>query len=221
MLTMLRASGVKVPDFQLAVPPGAEINLSTIKYPVMVRSRFNPSIRSRKVRLEKELVKAVEKLESDCQHSAIIESCVSGNDIRVAIVGNEILECLPLVERLKGGEKICPAAISETRAESIRRCAMQAYRITGCRDYARIDLRFPRGARKPIVKQIVWDNVLARRGTFLHAAEVAGYTLAQLTHRIIDEALFRYGLAADLRVETEDDGADDSTIDVDKRIVAK
>ncbi len=221
MLTMLQGAGIKVPDSYLAVAPGAETELAKIKFPVMVRSRFNPSIKSTKVRSQRALIKAVERLESDCKHSAIIESCVSGNDVRVAIVGNETLECLPIVERLKGGQKICPAAISKSRAQKIRECAMKAYRITGCRDYARIDLRFPRGAKEPVVKQVVWDNVLAKRGTFLHAAGIAGYTLPQLMHRIVEEALFRYGLAADLRVETEDNNADDSTIDVGKRMVAK
>ena len=222
MLTTLKSAGVRVADFRLAVAPGKSWDISKIEYPVMVRSRYPSKIKSRKVRSEKDLIAAVNRLEKQCPQSALVEACVSGTDLRVSIIGNESLECLPIVERDKNGAKICPASLSDKKANAVRETAMRVYHIIGCRDYARIDLRMPKGARLPVVKRVVWDNVLAKRGSLLRSAEVAEYSFTHLMYRIVEEALLRYGLRADLSQDAErvDLEAELSTIDDDKRIVA-
>jgi D-alanine-D-alanine ligase len=220
MLTLLSSSGIRVPKFRLAVEPGKPADYTKVEHPLVIRSRFDPSV-SHKVRSREQLERVVAEMEGSYPHSALIEAYVSGRDIRVSILGNETLECLPLLERVKAGTKICPAALTDRRADRIREYAMRVYRLTGCRDYARIDLRIPKRSRKPIVRRVTWDNLLAQRGSFVRSAEVAGYSYQQLLHRIVDEALLRYGLKPDLRADITGLDFNDSNVDADKRVVAR
>ena len=125
---------------------------------------------------------------------ALIEEYVEGRDIRVSLLGNETIECLPLLERMSTrGRKLCPAPIDDALAERIRECAYNAYAAVGCRDYGRIDIRLSKSSGAPKVVGVNWADIFARRGSFVRSAEAAGYSFADLMHRIVHDASRRYG----------------------------
>jgi D-alanine-D-alanine ligase len=127
---------------------------------------------------------------------AMVEEAVEGRDIRVSLLGNETIECLPLLERRGRGRKVVPAPLDNELADRIRWCAFNAYIVAGCRDYARVDLRVPTRGAEPIVVGVQWAGVLVRAGSFVLSAEAAGYSLNSLMHRIVYEASLRYGTSA-------------------------
>ncbi len=99
----------------------------------------------------------------------LIESYINGREFNVGIIELPELHCLPVAEvefQTTSGLKWpivtyegkwaagsaadratpvrCPAVIEPQLADSIREVAIGAYRATGCRDYARVDLRIDR-----------------------------------------------------------------------------
>ena len=108
------------------------------------------------------------------------------------LLGNQTLECLPLLEYAQGpGGKIVPAPLREDIAERVRACANDAFRAAGCRDFARVDLRIPTYG-EPVVIDVQWYDLFAGKGSFVLAAEARGLTFAQLMRRIVEEAARRY-----------------------------
>jgi D-alanine-D-alanine ligase len=122
----------------------------------------------------------------------VVETLIRGRRINVALLGNHVLECLPLVERLPGGGgQTCPAQLDEADVNRIRAVAHKAFWAAGCRDYARIDIRLSI-ADEPVVIDVKSVDLFARQGAFLTAAQAAGYGFGDVTRRILTEAARRY-----------------------------
>jgi D-alanine-D-alanine ligase len=83
----------------------------------------------------------------------------------------------------------CPADIDDTLAEKIRRVARQAYKVMGCRDYARVDLRLHHG--EPYVLEVNPNPCLSPDSGFPNAARVAGYDYPAMVARIARWAWWR------------------------------
>lgn len=189
LLTLLDDALVTVPRHRSASDPMEFVDLD---FPLSVCPRYEPDAPAIVVRNRERLQKAIRAIRRGHGQPAVVEEIVRGRRILASVVGNEILEVLPLVE-IEGdeGRKSCPAELDEGQAERIRECARTAFRAAGCRDYARIDLRVtPFG--EPYVLDIRWVDLFDRRGAFVLAAESAGYTFAALMRRIVDEAARRY-----------------------------
>ena len=192
LLTLLSNADIAVPQFVLSSAMAATIN--NLEYPVSVRARREPDESSIKVRNFAELEAAVEQVQQSTGLPALLEERIAGREIRVCLIGNGELECLPILERrpTRQPRKQCPAKLDDSDADRLRETAFKAFNASGCRDYARIDLRLTDDGQ-PIVIDVKWDGVLIPRGSFARAAEAAGYSYARLLHRIIDTAAVRYG----------------------------
>lgn len=194
LLSLLQDAGINVPRFALANAASATIN--SLEFPISVKHRHDPDIRSIRVRNHKALEKAAGKVMQASLKPALLEEKTRGRGFRVSLIGNEQLECLPLLElgSATGESKSCPAELDDSTADLIREIAYNAFKASGCRDYARVDVRLSEDGEITVVS-IHWDGVLARRGSFIRSAEAAGYSYAQVIHRIIDTASARYGTA--------------------------
>ena len=107
---------------------------------------------------------------NEFQQPAIVEDFIDGREFHVSLWGNKTVEMLPPAEmdfsafidvqdRLctfdakyrpdsQAYEKICvrvPASLSETEYKELEQVAQRAYRVIGCRDYARFDIRMRDG----------------------------------------------------------------------------
>lgn len=193
LLTLLRNADIRVPRFILSSASAATIN--SLDYPVSVRLRREPDEHSIKVKNFSELEAAVEQAQKSTGLPALLEERISGREMRVCLIGNGELECLPILERrpTRHQRKQCPAELDDADADRLRQTAFKAFNAAGCRDYARIDLLLTDDG-EPIVIDVKWDDILAPRGSFVRAAEAAGYSYARLIHRIVDTAAMRYGL---------------------------
>ena len=200
LLTLLHNTGVPVPRFALISNPS--INIGDLRFPLAVRPRCGPEARSITVKDNDELLAAVTEIRESLSQQSVVEERPTGREIRVSLLGNNQLECLPLLERRRSrtDRKTCPASLEDDLASEVRELARKTYIATGCRDYARIDIKIPKGGKKPMVVAVNWDGVLARNGSLAVCAEVAGYSYSQLLLRIVEEAALRYG-AKPTRVE--------------------
>ncbi len=205
LMTLLHQAGVRVPRFSIVSDVHERVRLG---FPIAVRPRFEPGAARVVVTDAEALESAVREVLAAHGQDAFLERVVEGREVRVALLGNASVECLPLLEYSPtNGHKTCPAPISDRQSRRVRDCAYAAYRASGCRDYARIDVRL-NGLDEPTVIGVEWAGILAPHGSFSRAAEAAGYSFGGVLKRIIDEASLRYlvgarvyaaGAAADAR----------------------
>lgn len=188
LLSMLERAGVDVPRF---APAACADDAAVLDTPLMLRPRYEPDESGTLVTERGRLAEKLERMRRRFQQDLVAEERAPGRDFRVALLGNEVVECLPIVEQLAEGSKICPAPVDDALAERLRDCACRAYRAAGCRDFARIDLRRTTSG-EVLVVGVRCTHLFARRGAFVRAAEAGGYDFTRLMMRIMEEAARRY-----------------------------
>jgi D-alanine-D-alanine ligase len=189
LMSLLADAGIGVPRFRLVDDAN---DTEGVTFPAAVRPRLEPDSRRTVVRNERSLRSALREIRSTYGQPAIVEEIVSGREVRVSLIGNDDLECLPLLEYARGADgKTCPALLADGLAAQVRECARQTFRALRCRDYARIDIRLTQFG-EPVVIDVSWHGLFARRGSFVNSAETAGYGFGVLLRRIVTEAARRY-----------------------------
>jgi D-alanine-D-alanine ligase len=213
---MLQASGVPTAKYQVfhrADEPIA-VPLPAIVKPLAEDASIGID-RDSVVHDESSLRRRVAYLLDTYFEPALVEEYVDGREFNVGMWGNGKLYTLPIAE-LDFGEwptyqrflhfdakwnpsaleyqtmyVRCPAAIDAELAEKIGRVARQAYKVMGCRDYARVDMRLHRG--EPYVLEVNPNPCLALDAGFTNAARVAGYDYPTMVSRIARWAWWRRG----------------------------
>jgi D-alanine-D-alanine ligase len=188
--TLLQRAGVPVAHFRLMTSP--KDRDKGLRYPLAVRPRYEPGARAQIVQDRDQLQSAVKAVLRKSRHEALVEEHVPGRRLHVALVGNDPLECLPLVELdPKNRRRICPARVDDVLAERIREYARAAFWACGCRDYARVDIRVGRLGQAAVVG-VRSTGLLARGGSLARAAAEVGWSFPQLLSRIVEAARTRY-----------------------------
>jgi D-alanine-D-alanine ligase len=77
-----------------------------------------------------------------------------------------------------------------TRRERLKETAVATYRATGCRDYARLDIRLRDGCF--YVLDVNPNADLSSESSLALAAEVAGYSFGALGSRLVNLAAARH-----------------------------
>jgi D-alanine-D-alanine ligase len=163
------------------------------------------------------LVQEVGDLLDTYQEPVLIESWLPGQEFTVAIMGNgKEARCLPLVgmrwEALPLGAKPiygyeakwlwdtpehpldlfeCPANVSKELARDVRSAAISAYRILGCRDWCRVDVRCDAAGRPMVVELNPLPGILPNpqdNSCFPKAARAAGMSYDALIQTVADIA---------------------------------
>lgn len=158
------------------------------------------------------------------RQAALIEDFIDGREFHVAVWGNDPAEVLPPVEMDFSAfddihDRLCtwdakfdptslhyqrtasliPAPLTGSEAEALKRVALAAYRVVGCRDYARMDIRLRDGVF--FVLDVNPNADLSADASFACAAEVAGYSYGQMASRIVMLAAHRWRDRARVGVE--------------------
>jgi D-alanine-D-alanine ligase len=163
------------------------------------------------------LVAVVGELLDVYQEPVLIETYLPGREFTVAIMGNgRETRCLPIVglkfdelplsaPPIYGYEAKwlwdtpdrplelfeCPARIEKDLAREIRTVALAAYRVLGCRDWARVDVRCDAAGRPMVVEANPLPGILPNpkdNSCFPKAARAAGMNYDQLIQNVADIA---------------------------------
>lgn len=163
------------------------------------------------------LVQEVGDLLDTYQEPVLIESWLPGQEFTVAILGNgKEARCLPLVsmrwDALPLGAKPiygyeakwlwdtpdhpldlfeCPANIPKELARDVRSAALGAYRVLGCRDWCRVDVRCDAAGRPMVVELNPLPGILPNpqdNSCFPKAARAAGMSYDDLIQTVADVA---------------------------------
>lgn len=92
----------------------------------------------------------------------------------------------------------CPARIDESLKTEIERVTLQAYRVLGCRDWSRIDVRLDSAGRPNVVEINPLPGILpnpADNSCFPKAARAAGMSYDELIQSCLKLAAARQGVA--------------------------
>lgn len=132
----------------------------------------------------------------------LIEEFIHGREVTVAIMGNEELQILPIIEIVshtgvydytakytKGmSDHIIPARLSKSVSNMINILAEKSYRSLGCRGFARVDFIVENDIN-PYVLEVNTIPGMTETSLFPDAALSAGISFDELINRFIQYAL--------------------------------
>ncbi len=140
------------------------------KFPAIVKPAYEHSsvgiTREAVVQNQQELVTQVSHVLTHHKQPALVEDFIDGREFHATVIGNGRLHVLPIAEMdfsgiEDAGGRLCtydskfnptsrdyqmiqlrlPAVLSESEQRKLEEVAIHAYLATGCRDYARLDIR--------------------------------------------------------------------------------
>lgn len=199
---VLAAAGLPIPGkekFPLIVKPSREDCSLGISQMSVVKNR-------------EELKARKEWLEKTYKEEAIVEEFIDGRELNVTVLGGQVL---PISEIIFGGGfknkfkivdflakwkedseeyretvGVCPAQLSRQTEAEIARLALKAFEVTGCRDYARIDMRLDK-YEQPFILEVNANPGIGPNDGVSRSARAAGYSYPQLLQKIVSLALLR------------------------------
>lgn len=88
----------------------------------------------------------------------------------------------------------CPANISPELEADLKEMALNTYRILGCRDFSRVDLRLDRYGNPNVMEINPLPGMAPGFSDYPRIAQKAGWSYADLVNGVLECALRRYGL---------------------------
>ena len=182
------------------VPRGA-VGLPAFVKPVASGSSVGASIVERAEDLEQAIAEAFRFEPPGPNARVLVEERITGRELTVAVIGNDDLQALPVIEiktkraffdysaKYDAGEseEICPAEIPEDVAKRAQAIALRAHAALGCRGMSRTDLLWS-GERMAALEVNTIPGMTAN-SLLPKAARAAGIEFGDLLARFIDWAL--------------------------------
>ncbi len=185
-----------------------------LKFPLMVKPRYEGSAKGigvKSIVKDKLGLKAqVKFILNKYKQPAIVEEFIRGSEFTVAIIGNKNPEVLPIVPRAveknttlsmhvleKGkssNKKLKTKKAMEITPElekKLKNLSLETYRVLGCLDFARVDLRVDE-RNNPFVLEINPLPNLSCRDTFGLLAEYLNISYQDLINKILTASLRRW-----------------------------
>lgn len=205
---VLRSWGLPVPSGRVMEAPGAAEGL---RFPLIVkclREDASLGLTDRSiVRDEAQLREQVASVTETFRQPALVEEYLEGREFNIAIVGPRPT-ALPVAEidfsSMPAGKPrfvsyaakwvpgsvedratvpVCPAPVEGPAAARLRRLALRAFRILGCRDVARVDIRTD-AAGKPFILEVNPNPDLSPDAGLARSARAHGWTWEGLVERL-------------------------------------
>lgn len=215
---LLLQNGVLTPRFHLLFKPDLP-KRHGLHYPLIVKpAREDASMgvdRGSVVYDQEQLRLRIDRAFAEFSPPILVEEFIEGRELHVSLLGNDPVEALPILEydfsELPGDyprmityaakweplkeefhrvHTVCPAALPKKLTEKIKQRSIEAFRLTNCRDYARVDLRLSKENRIYVL-EVNPNPDLTEGVSFMESAEKAGLSFSGTLKRIVDMALTR------------------------------
>ncbi len=215
---VLLANGVPTPRFTLLTRPSIQ-KRHGLRYPVIVKpSREDASSGIDKESVVHDHASLMERLTMIFEEFAppiIVEEFIEGRELHVSILGNDPPEVLPIIEydfselpadhpaiisyaakwapleeEYHRVHSVCPAVLPRRVRKNVEEISLRAYRITGCRDYARLDIRID-AQNHVYILEVNPNPDLTEGVSFMESAEKAGMTFSAALRKIVEFAVSR------------------------------
>ncbi|MGQ9718771.1 MAG: D-alanine--D-alanine ligase family protein [Nitrososphaerales archaeon] len=161
---------------------------------------------------QSELATLAQNVISTYHQPAIVEQYVKGRELNVAILGDSPPQPLPISEIVFSGSDefeivsyeakwvkdseayrstipVCPVHLDSDTASKVLDTALKAYKILGCRDYARIDIRL--GENTPYVLEVNPNPDISPDSGFTRSLNAAGIKYVDFIKKLLSFSLQR------------------------------
>ena len=215
---LLLANGVPTPKYKILNEPKMP-SRHGLHYPLIIKpAREDASSGVDKNSVVYNLDQLNEKLKKVFEEHyppILVEEFIEGRELHVSVFGNDPPEMLPviefdfselpedhptvisydakwnpLVESFHRIHSVCPADLSKKVESKVREVAIAAYKITGCRDYARLDMRLTED-NKVYVLEVNPNPDLTEGVSFMESAEHIELSFGETLGKIVQFALER------------------------------
>lgn len=195
---LLSDAEVPVPAHAVVRDINAIPDTAAIEPPMLIRHAFEHDVddpdRRSLVHTRAELEERAGALAAGPGLPILVERFIEGRRVQAVVLGNRVLEVLPLSERAVDDDgRLGPARLAQLdvdTADAIRTLAQRAFRVMGCRDCAQIELALDRDGR-PVVLDVrpVFD--MFPDSPFVVGASASELGVAGAVARLADIALDR------------------------------
>jgi len=215
---LLKANNVPTPRYKLLTEPKMP-GRHGLHYPLIVKpAREDASSGVEKesvVYNYEQLQERIKKSFEEYNPPILVEEFIEGRELHISVLGNDPPEVLPsiefdfsdlpsdhpkiisydakwnpLEESFHRVHAICPAKLTKRLEKKVKAIALEAYRITGCHDYARLDLRITKD-NKVFVLEVNPNPDLTEGVSFMDSAEHFGLSFGETLAKIVECALSR------------------------------
>jgi len=222
---ILSANGVPSPRFQVFKTSDERLD-KKLEFPLVVKPLAEGSskgIRNNSlVKDEPSLRKQVSWIINTYKQPALVVEFLPGREFTVGLIGNDEPVVLPIVEILfdklpSGANPIysyeakwvwdtpekplemfrCPADIPQGLEGEIKRVAVKTFKVLGCRDMCRVDIRLDKNGKPNVLEANPLPGMIPdpkAHSCMPEAAYAAGFTYNQLICTILWQALKRYNM---------------------------
>jgi len=188
-------------------------------YPAIVKPAFEHCsygiTREAVVQTQEELSLRISYILDELQQPAIVEEFIDGREFHVGVIGNNTELVLPPAEIDFSvfddiHDRLCtyeanydkssiayqntlphlPASLTRRQLNNLKEVAIAAYRATGCRDYARMDIRLRNGVF--YVLDVNHNADISPDTSMVLGAEMLGYSYGQFGSLLISVAAQRH-----------------------------
>ena len=202
-------NGLPTPDF--VVLDEAGFSDPELDYPVIVKPKNEAvSFGIRICSNLDELREGADAIFQRFNQPVLVERYIEGREINVGVLGNNPAEALPPAELTfgsqgpniytyedktrKSGRQIgiqCPAPLDEELTKKARDLAIRAFKVLGCYDCARVDLRLDNEGNLYILEVNSLPS-LGEHGSYVEGANKANLDFPKLVNRLVEVASARY-----------------------------
>jgi D-alanine-D-alanine ligase len=215
MKVILKAAGIKTPDFQLLNPE--TINWFRLGYPCIVKPRCEDASHGLSsgsvVNDYASLERQIGLVSNGYSGGALIEEFIDGREFNATILGDSECRVLPVSEIVyslpcgmpriltfaakwepdspyfEGTKAVCPAEVEAEERERIAETAVAAFQILDGQGYARVDMRMDHDGQVNIIEVNPNPDISPGSGA-VRQAEADGMTYTQFIEKIVQLALY-------------------------------
>ena len=215
---LLGSGGIRIPQFFIVYAKSVRYT-HKLNYPLLIKPAFEDAsvgIENESIVVNsKQLRKRIEHVLKQFNQPALVEEFIEGRELNIAVMGDKKLRVLPISEidfsampdhlhnivsyqakwdpHHESYHKtipICPASLPKNIEKRAKEVAFKAFKVMGCRDYARVDIRLSKDNRLYVLEVNPNPDITEGAG-FMRSAQHAGMTYAQALKRIVKYALGR------------------------------
>ena len=161
------------------------------------------------------LKKRVRFIFQNFDQPALVDEYIEGRELNVALIGNRRPIILPISEidfsglpsdlprivtyaakwmegtdEYKGTVGVCPAQLPADVEKQAKEIALLAYRVMGCRDYARVDMRLDKNNNLYVIEVNPNPDISDDAG-FARSCRAYGFSFDEIINKIVEYALER------------------------------
>jgi len=212
---LLGSCGVPIPAWKIFTSPHRD---GWRKFPAIVKPAHEHAScgvsRDAVVLSHEKMLTRIAYVHDEFQQPAIVEDFVDGREFHVSLWGNQNLKMLPPTEMDFSAfddvrDRLCTfeakfnpdslayekigvrtASLTDTQMKDLERIARRAYRVIGCRDYARLDIRLRDGVF--YVLDVNANPDISSDTTVAFAAESGGYSYGDMLSQMVNFAARRH-----------------------------